>query len=152
MSSAVALAQNVEAAVDAVDPLATQYRAAMGWTHCNQFARAVARLMGAELPEVLANAQIEWLSSSAGLAAGWAPVSEQAARQWAEGGGLSVAAHYNRSGAHGHIAVLVRGQPGVTTIAQAGAKNFRAKPLASGFGYLVVDFFTYHPKRTCEAS
>ena len=134
------------------DPSAGQWAPVMGLTHCNQFARAVCRAMGAELPDALANAQAEWLGTPAAVLAGWAPASEAVARQWCEGGGLALATYRNaHPGAHGHIAPLTAAVAGVTHIANVGAKNFRRGKLQRGFGDLPVAFYTHHPLRTCHA-
>ena len=142
----------VTAAVEKVDPWRNQsLQPRDGLTWCNRFAYLVCRELGVVLGGIFANEQCEWLNTQDAINHGWASASEQAARQWTQGGGLSLATWRNPTGGHGHIAVLVPALPGApvgtTYIAQAGARNFAHEPLSHGFGGLPAQFFTHSPAR-----
>lgn len=89
--------------------------------------------------ELNANATARWLALH-GAAYGWRPSTEAAAREHAAQGRPAVAVWRNHAGI-GHIAVVVPGPAGQTTIAQAGATCFESGPLARGFGRIVPSFY-----------
>ncbi len=118
-------------------------------THCSAFVAAAAQRVGVYIlrpPEhpqrLLANAQYEWLSSDAGVAAGWKPVgTAMDAQSMANSGWLVLATYRNRrDDKPGHIAIVrpsnkSRAQvleegPQIT---QAGLENFRSTSLRIGF-------------------
>lgn len=126
-------------------------------TFCNIFVWDCTRAMSAEIPhwvdqngapakvgppnkELDANAVAKWLETR-GKLYGWREVIETSARGAAQSGCPVVAAWWNHSGI-GHVAMIVPSPtPGVTYIAQAGAKNYLSAPLAKGFGRIVPKFF-----------
>ena len=114
-------------------------------TFCNFFVRDVSEAMGAPVPQVRANEQVQWLGSDAARARGWAAISEHAAQGCAAEGLFVVAGWYNRNGGSGHVAVVMPSlDEDGTFIAQAGLSNFTHGRLAQGFGPREVSFFA-HP-------
>lgn len=118
-------------------------------THCSAFAAAVATDLGVELlhpPEhshvLLANAQYDWLGSTAGRSSGWRRVADPIeAQHYANQGELVVAIYKNPNPTKsGHIAV-VRLEPMADDtildrgpqITQAGVTNYRSIDLKTGF-------------------
>lgn len=114
-------------------------------TFCNFFVADVTAALGAPVPQRLANAQVEWLSSDEARKRGWAEVSEHAAMGCVSEGMVCVVGWLNRNGGPGHVAVAVPSLDGERLyVAQAGARNFLAEPVRSGFGTLPVSYFV-HP-------
>lgn len=112
---------------------------------CNFFVADVTTALGAPVPQMLANQQLLWLSSDEARKRGWAAVSEHAAMGCVAEGMVCVVGWYNRNGGPGHVAVAVPSLDDERLfIAQAGARNFLAAPVKSGFGDLPVTFFV-HP-------
>lgn len=113
-------------------------------TFCNIFATDVALAMRVVLPhwvddegdpcavghgrELAVGGMVEWLEVYGPLH-GWGESDEVGARTNAGTGGLSLVTWVDD-----HVAVLVPGPLGVTTIAQAGASCFESGAVARGFG------------------
>lgn len=114
-------------------------------TFCNFFLADVSTAMGARVPQLRANQQVEWLASPEAKQRGWATLSEHAAIGCVGEGMLGVVGWFNRNGGPGHVAVCVPSLDGEHLfIAQAGASNFLCRPVKSGFGDRDVSFFV-HP-------
>jgi hypothetical protein len=118
-------------------------------THCSAFAAAVSEKLGVKLlcpPDhsllLLANAQYDWLESSAGRNAGWTPVDKPlAAQEAANAGQLVLAVCKNPDPTDpGHIAVVRPSKKSPEKIAatgpqvtQAGFRNYKSVDLKTGF-------------------
>lgn len=89
--------------------------------------------------ELTANATARWLERH-GARHGWRPCTELAARENANQGRPTVAV-WEHHGGIGHIAPVIPGPAGQTTIAQAGAVCFESGPLKRGFGNIVPKFY-----------
>lgn len=111
-----------------------------GSTHCNSFVQDAVRALGYELPWGNANDLTFWLRNHAPQY-GWRQVGSAEAVQAANEGRPSIAAMDNPGGI-GHVAMVRRGPP--VTIAQAGASNFNAGPIANGFGTAGAARATFH--------
>jgi hypothetical protein len=127
-------------------------------TWCNIFVWDSTSAMGCEVPhwydeatgeatrvgrgrEMTANGMYRWLESF-GPAHGWRKVGEDEAQDNANQGKPTIAAWLNTGGI-GHVAMVVPGNPGWTTIAQAGRLNLFGVPLGRGFGAAKPDFWTH---------
>jgi len=140
---------------------AARYQPGGGKTWCNIFLWDVTSALGAEIPhwvnfgggpaepghgmEQSANSVVRWLQDVGG-AHGWVEVDEATARADASAGRPAVAVWANPLPNHsGHVALVLPDQPGVTgpVIAQAGARNYAAAPLARGFGPYKPRYFTH---------
>src|SRR5580658_2584578 len=120
-----------------------------GHTHCSAFAAAVAKRLGIYLlrpPEhsqkLLANAQVEWLASSAGRERGWSRVGEgQQAQTLANQGNLVVVVFANPDAEKPGHAAIVRPSEKTTRalrydgpqIIQAGTHNHNSTVVRIGF-------------------
>ncbi len=118
-------------------------------THCSAFAAAMAERAGVYLlrpPEhnqnLLANAQMTWLQSSAGAEDGWRPVATPTDAQAAANRGELVVAVYQNPDPDrpGHIAVLRPSEKTQAELdadgpeeAQAGSRNWLSTNVAQGF-------------------
>lgn len=134
-----------------------RYQPRNGKTWCNVYAWDVTRAMSAEIPhwvdtagrptkvgrgvELSANGVFDWLNNH-GAEYGWWPSRADAAELLARCGRPAVAIWKNpEAKKSGHIAMVIPGEIGVVTIAQAGKTNFIGLPVASGFGNLPVAYF-----------
>ena len=121
-------------------------------TFCNIFLGDCSMRLGAPIPHMLANQQVEWLSGPAGPASGWlellplpeATVDAQAVAR-AELGLPTVAVWANPTGGHGHVGFIVPAEPPTpgVHIAAAGARNFQNAPIQRSFGVLKYRVFTH---------
>lgn len=117
-----------------------------GTTWCNLFIADVTRALGCPIPFVRANQQAEYLAGLDGARDGWleltGPTRHIIGIDQAERGFPTVAVWSYEKG-HGHIAILVPGEPGKMCVAQAGSSNFSSGPIARGFGKLPFRLFTH---------
>lgn len=131
---------------------AARYQPGQGRTWCNIFLWDATSALGAEVPhwvdlqgepaqvghgaELSANLVVSWLERH-GPSHGWAESDEVGARAAANAGRPAVVAWVNPMPGHsGHVALVLPDGPGGIgpVIAQAGAHNYSAAPLAKGFG------------------
>ncbi len=139
---------DILSAVDKLNPL-KNYLPALGLTHCNQFITDLCKELGVVMLWDLANKQFDWLDSLKAAIAGWSPCSRTDAQGFANQGRLVLVAFRNNDPPphdHGHIAVVVPctnlvKEPFIH-ISQAGASNFINGPMAHGFGFKPVKFWS----------
>lgn len=121
-----------------------------GLTHCNQFIIALCKKLGIKILEDKANAQFDWLDTFSAGKENWRACSRTDAQGFANQGQLVVVAYRNNDlpaeKAHGHIAVIhpcaVLVKEPFIHITQAGGENFVNGPLARGFGFKPVKFWS----------
>ncbi len=129
-------------AIDLVDPLRTFcFQRTATTTACNCLAKCVCACLGVYLPPVIANEQYTYLEGSKE----WTRLEEHEAALIAASGTLVLASWLNKTGGHGHIAVLrSSSRPGAIRVGAAGLRNFNDAPIEESFGNSIhPDFFTH---------
>jgi hypothetical protein len=124
----------------------SEYLPGASYTWCNKYVRDLLADLEVPFPQDnwFAHQQIDYISSAAGLAAGWSKCGPREGVIVANEGKPVLATYRNPKtppAGHSHIALLVPTAELTPYITQAGARNYTYVMLERGFGKLPVTFF-----------